>query len=284
VREVNFEEGRPVQKGQLLVQLDPTKLKASLDESEAAFKLTEANFQRMKTLQKDNVMAQQEYDQAASAFEVSRASLDRKRRDLEDTEVRAPFAGVMGARMVSPGQVITKDTRLSSLVALDPVKIEVNVPERFLGEVRQGQKIEVKVAAYPSEAFKGDVYFVAPQVDPVTRTVLVKARLPNSDYRLKPGMFARLDLTLKIRDDAIVIPEDALILSGDAVMVFIIDDKQTAQIRMVKPGVRMAGKVEIIDGLKAGEQVIVEGHQKTRPGGLVKVANAETADARANTH
>jgi membrane fusion protein (multidrug efflux system) len=277
VQDIKFEEGKPVEKGQLLIQLDPTKLAASLAETEANFKLTEANFERMKTLLKDNVMARQEYDQAAAAYDVNRASLDRKRRELKDTQVLAPFAGVAGSRLISPGQVINKDAKLTSVVALDPVKIEVNVPERFLGQVRVGQKIEVKVAAYPQESFKGEVFFVGPQVDPVTRTVLVKARIPNADFRLKPGMFAGLELALKLREDAVVIPESALIASGDVVSVFIVDDKQTAQMRVVKPGVRLAGHVEITDGLKGGEMVIIEGHQKTRPSAPVKAMPAEAS-------
>ena len=274
VQDIKFEEGKPVEKGQLLIQLDPTKLAASLAEAEAGFKLSEANFDRVKVLLKGNLIAQQDYDQAASVYEVNRATMDRRRRELRDTQVLAPFAGVMGSRLISPGQVISKDTKLTSLVALDPVKIEVNVPERFLGEVQASQKIEVTVAAYPREKFKGDVYFIAPQVDPVTRTVLVKARMQNSDFRLKPGMFANLDLTLKIRENAVVIPEAALILNNDVVTVFIVDDKSTAQLRVVKVGARMAGMVEITDGLKGGEPVIVEGFQKTRPGGPVKIAPA----------
>jgi membrane fusion protein, multidrug efflux system len=279
VQDIKFEEGKPVEKGQLLIQLDPTKLTASLDETEAQFKLTDENFQRMKTLQKDNVMAQQEYDQAASAYNISHAILDRKRRELQDTQVLAPFAGVMGSRLVSPGQVIDKDAKLTSLVALDPVKIEMNVPERFLGQMALGQKIEVKVAAYGDEKFKGEVYFIAPQVDSDTRTVLVKAKIPNSDFRLKPGMFASLDLTLKVREDAVVIPEAALILNADTVAVFVVDDKQTAQLVMVKTGLRMDGQVEITDGLKGGEHVIVEGYQKTQPGAPVVIAPAADAAA-----
>jgi membrane fusion protein, multidrug efflux system len=277
VQGIKFEEGKPVEKGQLLIQLDPTKLAASVAESEAAFKLTEENFERMKTLQKGNVMAQQEYDQTASAYEIAKATLDRRRRELRDTQIVAPFAGVMGSRTISPGQVINKDAKLASVVALDPVKVEVNVPERFLGEVQTGQKIDVKVAAYPKETFKGEVFFVAPQVDTTTRTVMVKARIANGDFRLKPGMFARLDLTLKIKDDAVVIPEAAVILNGDAVCVFIVDSQTNAQIRMVKTGVRMAGQVEITDGLKGGELVIVEGYQKTPPGAKVTLAPAESA-------
>jgi membrane fusion protein (multidrug efflux system) len=277
VQEIKFEEGKPVEKGQLLIQLDSTKLAASVAESEASFKLSEQNFERVKQLLKGDLIAKQEYDQASSIYEVNRASLDRKRRELKDTQVFAPFSGVMGSRAVSPGQVINKDTKLTSLVALDPVKVEVNVPERFLSQVQSDQKIAVTVAAYPGEPFNGDVFFVAPQVDPATRTALVKARIPNASFRLKPGMFANLDLTLNIKQDAVVIPEAALILNSDSISVFIIDQAQRAQIRPVKVGLRMAGNVEIIDGLKGGEQVIVEGFQKTRPNGLVKLAGAEAA-------
>jgi membrane fusion protein (multidrug efflux system) len=279
VQDIKFEEGQPVEKGQLLIQLDPTKLAASLAETEAQFKLTDENMKRMQTLRENNVMAQSEYDQAASSYAISHAIMERRRRELGDTQVFAPFAGVTGSRLVSPGQVINKDTKLTTLVALDPVKIEVNVPERFLGQMQVGQKIAVKVAAYGDEIFKGEVYFIAPQVDPDTRTVLVKARIPNSDFRLKPGMFASLDLTLKIREDAVVVPEAALILNADSVSVFVVDDKKTAQLKMVKTGVRMEGQVEITDGLKGGELVIVEGYQKTQPGAPVVLA--PPADAAA---
>jgi membrane fusion protein, multidrug efflux system len=279
VQDIKFEEGKPVEKGQLLIQLDPTKLAASLAETEAQFKLTDENMKRMKTLQENNVMAQSEYDQAASSYAISHAIMERRRRELGDTQVFAPFAGVTGPRLVSPGQVINKDTKLTTLVALDPVKILVNVPERFLGQMQVGQKIAVKVAAYGDETFKGEVYFIAPQVDPDTRTVLVKARIPNSDFRLKPGMFASLDLTLRIREDAVVVPEAALILNADSVSVFVVDDKKTAQLKMVKTGVRMEGQVEITEGLKGGELVIVEGYQKTQPGAPVVLA--PPADAAA---
>jgi membrane fusion protein (multidrug efflux system) len=284
VQEINFEEGKAVTNGQLLIQLDESKLAASVAEAEALFKLGQANLERSERLLKGNLIAQQEYDQTASVFQVSKASLDRKKREWKDTRIYAPFAGVMGTRTVSPGQVITKDTKLTWLVALDPVKVEVNVPERFLSEVQPGQKIQVTVAAYPGEKFVGDVFFVAPQVDTATRTVLVKARIPNPDSRLKAGMFANLDLTLKIKENAVVIPEAALILNSDSVSVFIVDEQEAAQIRMVKVGARMPGQVEIIEGLKGGEQVIIEGFQKTRPGGKVKMAAAGAQAKSAETN
>jgi membrane fusion protein (multidrug efflux system) len=277
VEEINFEEGKPVTKGQLLIRLDESKLASAVAEAEANFKLSQANYERSKQLFQDKLISQQEFDQAASTFEVNRASLELKKRLLKDARIFAPFAGVMGGRSVSPGQVIARNNTLSWLVVLDPVKVEVNVPERFLSQLQLGQTLEIKVAAWPERKFKGEVYFIAPFVEPATRTALVKARVANADHVLKPGMFANLDLTLQLREQAIVIPEVAVMLNGDNALVFIVNEKQEAQIRPVKLGVRLAGRVEVLAGLSSGERVIVEGIQKVRPGAPVKAAPPESA-------
>ncbi|MBC8003160.1 MAG: efflux RND transporter periplasmic adaptor subunit, partial [Opitutaceae bacterium] len=259
----------------LHVRLDDSKLSAAVAESEANFKLSESTYQRSKQLFEKTLVSQQEYDQAASVFEVNKATLTLKTRLLRDTRIFAPFAGIVASRHVSPGQVISKDTIITTLVGLDPVKVEINVPERFLGRLSIGQNIEMTVAAYPGKVFKGDVYFVTPSIDSLTRTALVKARIPNRQHELKPGMFANLDLTLQARENALVVPEPALIPSGDRVTLYVVNDQMEAQIRVVKIGVRMAGVVEILSGLNPGDKVIVEGIQKVRPGGKVKFAGAE---------
>src|SRR6185295_13308451 len=150
------------------------------------------------------LISQQEYDQAAALFQANQASLDLKKRNLKDTRITAPFSGIAGNRTISPGQVISKNTTLMWLVDLETVKVEVNVPERFLGQLSVGQSLELTVAAYPGDKFKGEVYFIAPQVDPATRTAFVKAKIANAGHKLKPGMFASLDLTLKLKDQAVV--------------------------------------------------------------------------------
>ena len=277
VEQINFEEGQPVEKGRLLLKLDESKLTATVSEAEANFKLSQANYERSRQLLKDKLISQQEYDQTASTFEVNRAGLELKKRLLKDTRIYAPFAGVMSARNVSPGQVIARNTALSLLVVLDPVKVEVNVPERFLSQLKIGQTLEIKVAAYADKPFKGEVYFIAPFVDPATRTALVKARIANADFRLKPGMFANLDLTLQIRQQALVIPEVALMMNGDRMSIFVVDKEMKVQLRPVTLGVRLAGQVEIVKGLQAGEMVIVEGIQKVAPGAAVKLSPPEAA-------
>lgn len=279
IQEIYFREGERVPKAHLLVRLDESKSAAALAEAEANFNLSRTTFERSRQLFQEKLISQQEFDQAASAFEFNRASLELKRRQLKDARIYAPFAGVVGARNVSPGQVINKNTTLTWLVDLDPVKVEVYVPERFLSQLEPGQEIGFGVAAYPGRRFTGRVYFIAPQINPADRTALVKARVPNPDSVLVPGMFASLELTLTVRTNAVVIPEVALsqVLEGDRANVFVVDASQTVQVRQVELGVRLAGQVEVLRGLRGGEMVVVEGIQKIGPGLKVKFAPPEAA-------
>lgn len=277
VQEIAFDEGQRVEKGALLVRLDETKFAAALEEAEANFKLSAATFARTKQLFEDKLISQQEYDQAAALFDVNRASVDLRKRQLKDARIVAPFAGRTGARQISPGQVVSQNTVLTWLVDVDPVKVELDVPERFLAQLREGQKTAFGVKAYPGRRFEGEVYFIAPQLDLKTRTALVKALIPNPDHLLKGGMVADLELRLQVREQAVVIPEAALLNNGDRFYVFLVDTNQTAQIRPVSVGERLPGWAEITRGLEAGERVIVEGHQKIGPNMPVMLAGAEKA-------
>ena len=277
VQEIHFAEGEHVEKGETLVQLDESKFAAEVAEAEANLRLSEANYSRAKQLFQDKLISQQDYDQTASAFAVNQAGLELKRRLLKDARVSAPFSGIVGAQEVSPGQVVSRNTRLTWLVDLSIVKIEVKVPEKYLRQLHLGQNLEFTVAAFTDERFRGEVYFISPQIDEGTRTALVKARIANLEGKLRGGMFASLDLTLQLRDSAIVVPEPALMSNGDQFSVFVIDAKNTAQLRPITVGYRLAGKAEIVKGLEAGEKVVVEGLQKLRPGAAVKLAPPEAA-------
>src|SRR5262249_272893 len=147
----------------------------ALAEAESNFKLSKTTYERAQQLSREHLISQQEYDTAASTFELNKATVGRRQRDLKDARIYAPFSGVIGARYVSPGQVIARATRMTVLVDLDPVKVEISVPERFLSQVRVGQELELSVAAFGARKFRGKVYFVAPEVDPITRTAVVKA-------------------------------------------------------------------------------------------------------------
>ena len=164
---------------------------------------------------------------------------------------------------------------ITTLVDLDTVKVEVSVPERYLSQVQVGLGVGFKVAAFPGETFKGEVYFISPQLDAGTRTALVKARIANPGGRLRGGMFANLDLALELRKLALVIPEPAIMNNGDTTMVFTVNAQNKAEMKPVKVGLRLAGRAEILSGLTAGDRVVVEGVQKLRPGAPVEIAGAE---------
>jgi membrane fusion protein, multidrug efflux system len=274
VQEIPFNEGQKVEKGQLLISLDETKLAATLAQAEANFKLAEANFERAKQLASEKLISQQEYEQNAATFQANQANLDFTRRQLKDARILAPFEGVVSSRQVSPGQIITRNSIITWLIDYDPVKVEFHVPEKFLGQVKEKQKIEVTVEAFPNEKFHGAVFFVSPYVDPTNRTATMKAQIPNPEHRLRPGMFAKLDLTLVVRDQSTVIPEAAVtqILTNSQAMVIAVDSAGTAQFRKIKTGVRLVGAIEVLEGLKPGEKVIVEGLQKVVPGAPVRIA------------
>lgn len=271
VQQVLFQEGQPVRKGTPLVVLDESKLSAQVAEAEANFKLSETTQLRNQQLRRDNLVSQQEFDTADANYRYNKATLELRRRLLTDARILAPFDGTTGSRLVSPGQVISRNTALTTLVDINPVKAEINVPERFLSRLAQNQVIDLSVAAFPGRLFKGTVFFIAPSVDTATRTTLVKANVPNPDNALKPGMFANLDLTLQVRDNALVIPEPAIaqMVDQDRAIIYIVDAGGIARLNPVQLGIRLPGKVEVVSGLTPGTKVIVEGHQKIGPGSKV---------------
>ena len=279
VETIAFVEGQPVKKGELLVTLDETRLQAALEEAEASLKLSRQTHERLKELLAARLVSQQEFDQGAARLAADEAAVAGRRRQLKEARVSAPFGGTVGARQVSPGQLVNRSTTLTWLVDLDPVKVEFNVPERFLSQVQTGQFIEVTVAAWPGKRFRGKVFFVAPFVEPVSRTILVKAEIPNGERLLKPGMFANLDLTLQVRENAVVIPEAALsqVLDGDRALVMVVDGVSKVALRPIQVGMRLPGRVEVRQGLEAGEKVVVEGLQKITPGMSVELAPDEDA-------
>lgn len=271
VEEVKFEEGQKVHKGDRLFLIDQKKLMASLDQTEANLKLAESTVERYKTLTESGAISRQEYDQAAANFEITQASVNLSREQLRDATIVAPFDGTMGARTVSAGQVIPKGAGLSFIVNQDPMKANFHVPERYLSQVKIGQNVEMRVAAYPDEIFNGEVFFIDPKIDDLSRTALLKAKVPNADEKLRHGMFANLQLIVNVKNDAIVIPESALIVKGDQISVYTVNEDTTVAIKPVHIGIRMAGFVEATEGVKENDVVVVEGYQKLFPGARTKV-------------
>lgn len=279
VSKIHFDEGASVDEGEVLITLDDRKLAARLDEAQANFELAKTNVARNESLLKTNTISQQAYDQSVNDYEAALATLDLRRRELEDATIRAPFAGVLGFRRVSPGQFIQAGTVLTTLVNINPIKADFQVPERFIGELQRGQRIDIKVAAYPKRTFEGTVYFVSPEVDVSTRNVLVRANMDNEEHLLKPGMFGNLSLVLAVKEDALIIPESAVIVRADQTVVVVVGADNKAEFRPVKIGLRLESEVEVTEGLNAGEQVITEGHQKLGPGSAVNPLGPEAGES-----
>ncbi len=271
IKAIGFEEGQRVKANEVLFRIDRSKLESSLAEAEANLKLAEATYQRYAALAQSRAVSQQEIDQARMTYEARRAALELMRQQLGDTDIIAPFPGTVGARLISLGQYVTKGQTLTSLIDDDTLKVEFHVPERFMSQLTTAKDVEVQVASYPNERFRGTVYFVDPQVDPTTRTVLVKARLANPDGKLRSGMFANLDVILQVHERAVVIPETALMLEGQTTSVFVVNAENLVEPRNVTTGVRLPDGVEIVTGLRPEETVITEGGQKVHPGAKVSV-------------
>ena len=269
VESVGFTEGAAVKKGQSLIQFDAVKWRAQYDVAKVAVENAKQRSDRSERLFKSDSVSQQEYDDAHANLKSAEANLALLDARLKETRIVAPFDGMISERSVSPGAYVKAGDTLVRLVDIDPIKISFGAPERYLPQLKLGQKVEVRVAALKDRIASGEVYFIDPQMDVMTRTVKVKAKTANKDGSLRPGLFANIELTLAVHEDALVIPEEAILAQTGATLVFVISNQQ-AMPRPVKTGLRVPGKVEIVEGLKQGEEVVTAGHQKLFPG--VKVS------------
>jgi membrane fusion protein, multidrug efflux system len=273
LQEIHFQEGQPIDKGAPLFTLDDSVYRAQLDDAEAKLKLAEQTNKRTSTLFTNKYATAQSADESASNLAVSTAAVELARVQLEKAHIVAPFSGIVGLRRVSVGEYITAGQALVNLEAIDPVKADFRVPEKFLPAIRVGQTIRIKVDAFPEDSFEGKVYAIDPRLDVAGRSLLVRAVVPNGDQRLRPGLFARVTVLLQLKEDALSVPEQAIVPQGDSQFVFkIVDGK--VHLTKVVTGTRRDGRVEIVEGLAPGDQVVTAGQLKIRDGTAVSVVNA----------
>jgi membrane fusion protein, multidrug efflux system len=273
LKDVHFEEGQPIEKGAALFTLDDSVYRAQLADAEAKLKLAEQTHKRTSQLFSSKYATAQSADETASNLAVSTAAVELARVQLDKAHIAAPFAGIVGLRKVSAGEYITAGQPLVNLEAIDPVKADFRVPEKFLPAIRVGQTIRIKVDAFPEDSFEGKVYAIDPRLDVSGRSLLVRAVVPNTDQRLRPGLFARVTVLLELKEAALSVPEQAIVPQGDSQFVFkIVDGK--VKLTKVVIGTRREGRVEIVDGLAAGDQVVTAGQLKIRDGTPVSVVNA----------
>ena len=276
LKDIHFREGEPVDRGASLFTLDDSIYRAQLADAEAKLKLAEQTHKRTSQLFSNKYATAQSADESASNLAVSTAAVELARVQLEKAHIVAPFSGIVGLRRVSVGEYITAGQALVNLEAIDPVKADFRVPEKFLPAIRVGQTIRIRIDAFPNESFEGKVYAIDPRLDVSGRSLVVRAVVPNKDERLRPGLFARISVLLQLKEDALSVPEQAIVPQGDSQFVFkIVDGK--VHLTKVVTGTRREGRVEIVEGLSPGDQVVTAGQLKIRDGTPVSIVGATGA-------
>jgi membrane fusion protein (multidrug efflux system) len=282
VGEIGFTEGQKVKAGDMLVQFDAAERRAEIEQTIAEASRAEAlknevaiKLERAQALSRTGAGTGAQVDDLTAQMKslegsIASARAQRKAAEarLEDLIIRAPFAGRVGTRSVSLGAYVAPGTRITSLDDLSRIRLDFAVPENLLGRLKPGQTVNATSAAYKGRTFKGTVATIDTRVDQTTRTARLTAEFDNPDEALKPGMFLSVALEVSTRDDAVVVPEEAVVSEGLRHVVYPVKDSKVER-RVITIGQRQGGKVEVVDGLKAGETIVVLGVQRVRPGAEV---------------
>jgi membrane fusion protein (multidrug efflux system) len=274
---VHFREGEPLEKGARLYSIEATVLEAEVNEARANANRSEAALKRSQDLHSKQLISGTDYDTARANYDVDVARLRSSRARLSKTVIRAPFDGFVGLRRINIGDYATIGQELVDVVQLNPLRVDFSVPETLLPKVRPGLPVSVTVDAYPNDSFGGNIIAVAPKSDVQGHSLEVRAGLPNDELKLRPGLFVRVIVSLGVKQDAIVIPEQAIWPIGQDKTVYVVVDGK-AQRRIVELGERQPGAVEITAGLEAGETVVTAGQMKLFEGAAVRSSgNTPTA-------
>ena len=274
---ISFEEGQFVDAGERLAELENVEPLAELASARARLVDSESQYRRSQELFRTNAVAESQLQQLEAQREADRAAVAAAEARVEDTVITAPFAGRLGLRRVSVGSLVTPSTVITTLDDTSAIKLDFDVPEIFLSRIEEGLSVMARSAAWPDRQFEGIVTAVDSRVDPVSRTVMVRSKIPNEQGRLRAGMFLTVTL-LKEDIEALMVPEQALVPERSTQTVLVVGVDDIVEQRLVETGRRRPGEVEILAGLEPGERVIVEGTQMARDGQPVTLLNAvETA-------
>lgn len=272
IEKIGFQPGQIVEAGTVLFELDNRRQQALLAEGQAKLALAKSELKRGEELLASNTIPEQEIERLRATALGAEAQIKLLQAEIEDTVIKAPFRGSLSDRHVSVGQFVRRGEELAQLLQTDPLELVFQVPERYAGQISLGQKIQLGIAAYPGEIFEGAVGYISPKLDETSRTLLVKVFLENPDGRLKSGMFGSVELRFRAKDDALILPQTAVLNDADFIYVVGVGADKKAAFRPVKTGLQLAGQVEILEGLVEGDIVVVEGYQKLGPGSLVSFA------------
>lgn len=273
---INFQEGGPVTQGQVLVELDSSVPRAQLEQAQAALALVTSQYRRAQELTKQGFISAQARDESASELKVQQAAVALAKAQLEKTSITAPFDGLAGLRHVSVGDYVSPGSDLVLLESIDPLNVDFRIPEQFLGMVHVGTRISLRFDALADAVREGVVGAISPLVDVGGRSILLRAKVPNSDASLRPGMFARVRLQFDDKE-TLMVPEAAIAPGGEMNYVYRVDGDRVTQAGVML-GQRQGGKVEIVHGLEEGDRVLISGLQKVVDGSRVHILSVTESD------
>ena len=268
ISEILVREGSEIRKGQPLFRIDDAEIQAQVARAKAERDLAEQSLQRTKELLAQRASSQADLERAEATARSAAASLDLLQVRLDRTLVRAPFTGVAGQRFVSLGDYVTTASRLIVLQTVNPQRASFQVPERYAALLKRGQSVTFQVAALRDRTFTGTVDFVDPVVQLPGRTINVKAIVANPKRELQSGMFVEVRLETAVRPQAVVIPEEAVLALRGTNIVWVVKEGKVVR-QPVSLGVRTPGFVEVVDGVTAGEQVVIGGLERLADGAPV---------------
>lgn len=273
VSKIGFQDGEYVERGDILVELTNAAEASRLTEAQANVDEARRQLDRLENLSNNNLVADNEFDQARTALETARARQEGVLVDMDDRLVRAPFSGFLGFRNVSEGSLLTPGIVITTLDDVSIIKLDFTIPEIYLADVGVGQMIQAKSIVYDELIFSGEIRVVGSRIDPVTRGVSVRALIANPDSLLRPGMLMTVSLALN-EQSVMVVPERSVIASQGQQYVYSVSAENKVTRKAVGLGRRRDGLVEISSGLEVGEQIVSEGVIRMRPGLTVRTTNS----------
>jgi membrane fusion protein (multidrug efflux system) len=280
IESIEFLEGSRVAKEDLLFRLRDDEQTARLREAQAGLTMAQLDYERSKTLRSRQTISQAELDRAQSNWLQAEAARDLAEVMLRRMEIRAPFDGVLGARLVSPGDRVDRDTDLIPIESVDRLRLVFTVPEIAVAVARPGILLTVTVAPLPNESFRGEVYFVSPSLDPRNRRLLLKAWVPNPEGRLRPGLFANIRVEIARHDAVLIVPETAVAYDTQGPHVWRVTQDDHAERVPVEVGIRQGGRAEVVAGtLTENDRIVSAGTHKVFPGAVIGKVEAGAAPA-----
>jgi membrane fusion protein (multidrug efflux system) len=283
IQEISFQEGQKIKAGDVLLRLETDERRADIEAAVAEIRRAEAQRNELRTrleravalrrtgsgteAQVEDLTAQvKTLDSAIASAEARRKAAEAR---LDDLIVRAPFAGRLGTRSVSLGAYVSPGTRITTLDDLGRIRLDFSVPENLVAHLKPGQGVRARSAAFGERVFEGKVSLVDPRIDPVTRSVRLTAEFANPDEALRPGMFMSVSLEVAVKDNATVVPEEAIVSEGLRQLIYVVKDDKVER-RVITIGQRQGGQIEVVEGLSPAETIVVRGVQRVRAGATVR--------------